>query len=131
MYLKYKDILLSSPEEVLRRVGVSRTFGPTYPSGSGDDELRYPGLWFSFDEDGHAGEKGMAVRQGRGTQGEDRLQEVKKIMVSQKGPGCDGLGRVQDALDEVMECAAMHGDIERAIIKVCVYILCSLPSLND
>lgn len=116
LILKYKETVLSSPEEVLRRVGVSRTFGPTYPSGSGDDELRYPGLWFSFDED--AGRGGVmsgeqVVGQGR-RQSEDRMQEVKKIVISQKGPD----GGVQDALDEVVECAAMHGDIERAIIKV-------------
>lgn len=106
---------------------MSRTFGPTYPSGSGDDELRYPGLWFSFDEDGHRviGEKGMVVRQTGATQREDRLQEVKKIMISQKGPGGDACSKVQDALDEVMECPAMHGDIQRAIIKVrmCPYTI--------
>ncbi|KAF9076744.1 hypothetical protein BDP27DRAFT_1413894 [Rhodocollybia butyracea] len=38
--LRYKDTVLSSTDEVLRRVGVSRTFGPTY---AGDD-LRYPGV---------------------------------------------------------------------------------------
>ncbi|KAJ3566417.1 hypothetical protein NP233_g7018 [Leucocoprinus birnbaumii] len=114
LILKYKDTVLSSTEEVLRRVGVSRTFGPTYPSGSGDDELKYPGLWFSFTEDvgGGGGEK-VVVGQGR-RQSEERMQEVKKIVISQKGPE----GGVQDALDEVLECPAMHCDIERAIIKI-------------
>lgn len=114
LILKYKDTVLSSPEEVLRRVGVSRTFGPTYPTGS--DDLRYPGLWFGFEEDvrpiGVA-----AVQDGGGLKGkqvEDRLQEVKKIIISQKGSD----GKMQDALDEVAECSVMHGDIERAIIKV-------------
>ncbi|KAF9446958.1 UPF0183-domain-containing protein [Macrolepiota fuliginosa MF-IS2] len=116
LILKYKDIVLSSPEEVLRRVGVSRTFGPTYPTGS--DDLRYPGLWFSFEEDVRPIDvgvgKGAHVTGLKGKQAEDRLQEVKKIMISQKGND----GKAQDALDEVAECPAMHGDIERAIIKL-------------
>lgn len=110
LILKYKDTVLSSPEEVLRRVGVSRTFGPTYPSSSGSDDLKYPGLWFSFEEDG-VGIKSDGLK---GQEAEDRLHEVKKIMISQKSND----GKVQDALGEVAECAVMHGDVERAIIKV-------------
>lgn len=41
--LRYKDAILSSPEDVLVRLGVNRTFGPTYPG----DDLRYPGVSFS------------------------------------------------------------------------------------
>lgn len=100
LILKYKDAILSSPDRVLHRLGVSKTFGPTYPSGNGDNGLRYPGLWFGFDDDTEA-----ATRQS-----EDRLQEVKKILILQKDP--------HDPLGEVIECPVMHGDIERAVIKV-------------
>jgi len=101
--LRYKDIVLSSTEEVLRRVGVSRTFGPTYPG----DDLRYPGLWFGFEEDG-------IVEGVKGTRSEDRVQEVKRVLISQKGNN----GNVQDALDEVDECPMMYGDIRQAIVKI-------------
>ncbi|KAJ7665520.1 hypothetical protein B0H17DRAFT_1090776 [Mycena rosella] len=107
--LRYKDIVLSSPEDVLKRVFVSRTFGPTYPC-PGDDlraDLRYPGVWFSFEEDGMG--DGL-----KGIQSEDRMQEVKRVIVSQKE--LDGEDR--DALGELVECAAMDGDISRAIVKV-------------
>jgi len=101
--LRYKDTVLSSTEEVLRRVGVSRTFGPTYPG----DDLRYPGVWFSFEEDGLP--EGL-----KGTQSEDRRQEVRRVLVSQKA--IDGEDR--DALDEVVECPIMAGDVARAVVKV-------------
>lgn len=107
--LRYKDIVLSSPEDVLKRVFVSRTFGPTYPC-PGDDliaDLRYPGLWFSFEEDGMG--DGL-----KGIQSEDRLHEVKRVIVSQK----ELEGEHRDALGELVECAAMDGDISRAIVKV-------------
>lgn len=102
--IQYNNVVLSSADEVLRRVGVSRAFGPTYPG----DELRYPGLWFSFDED--------AITEGLGAPyAGDRMQEVKRILISQIEP--DG-GKVQDALDEVNENAIMAGDLARAVVKV-------------
>jgi Uncharacterised protein family (UPF0183) len=101
--LRYKDVILSSTEEVLRRVGVSRTFGPTYPG----DDLRYPGLWFGFEEDGMG--EGL-----KGTRSEDRMQEVKRVLISQKGND----GKDQDALDEVDECPILYGDIRQAVLKV-------------
>ncbi|KAF8913994.1 hypothetical protein CPB84DRAFT_1758102 [Gymnopilus junonius] len=101
--VQYKDNILSSPEEVLRRVGVGRIFGPTYPG----DELRYPGIWFSFDEDGIG--EGLKVPQ-KG----DRMQEVKRIIISRK----DLDGKIHDVLDEVNECSAMAGELARAVIKV-------------
>lgn len=100
--LRYKDVVLSSSEEILRRVIVSRTFGPTYPG----DDLRYPGLWFSFEEDG--------IGEGlKGAQLEDRMQEVKRVLISQKGND----GKDQDALDEVAESSIMAGDIRQAVVK--------------
>lgn len=104
MTLRYKDIVLSSSgtyrTEPLTRVAVRRTFGPTYPG----DELKYPGLWFSFDEDG------MKTV----SSGEDRMQEVKRVFVSQKARD----GEVQDALEEVREVSVMAGDVRLAVAKV-------------
>ncbi|PPQ68008.1 hypothetical protein CVT26_007371 [Gymnopilus dilepis] len=101
--VQYKDNVLSSPDEVLRRVGVGRVFGPTYPG----DELRYPGIWFSFDED-NIGDGLKVPKTG------DRMQEVKRIIISRK----DVDGKAHDALDEVKECPAMAGELARAVIKV-------------
>ena len=104
--LRYKDAVLSSSEEILRRLGVSRNFGPTYPG----DDLRYPGVWFSFEEDSMGdGLKGTAA------QSEDRMQEVKRVIISQKGLDWDE----RDALDEVAECPAMLGEVSRAVARVC------------
>lgn len=108
MVLRYKDAVLSSPDEIIRRVSVRRTFGPTYPG----DDLRYPGLWFSFEEDGIV--EGM-----KGAHPEDRMQEVKRVLISQKGND----GKAQDALDEVTECPIMTGDIRQAVVKVSIPVL--------
>jgi hypothetical protein len=97
---------LSSSEETLRRLGVSRTFGPRYPG----DDLRYPGVWFSFEED-TLGE-GLKTTTAHP---EDRMQEVKRVIISQKGLERE----TRDALDEVIECPAMFGEVLRAIVKVC------------
>ncbi|KAF8165255.1 hypothetical protein B0H34DRAFT_688473 [Crassisporium funariophilum] len=101
--VQYNNIVLSSKDEVLRRVGVSRAFGPTYPG----QELRYPGIWFSFDEDAIA--EGMKAPHAG-----DRMQEVKRILISQIAPE----GQVIDALDEVNENPVMAGDLARAVVKV-------------
>ena len=107
--LRYKGNILSSTEEILRRVRISRTFGPTYPG----EDLRYPGVWFSFEEDSLTdGLKGATA------QPEDRMQEVKRVLVLQKG--CDG--QEMDALNEVTECDSMLGDISRAVVKVNISI---------
>lgn len=101
--VQYKDNVLCSPNDILRRVGVAKVFGPTYPG----DELRYPGIWFSFDED-ILGE-GLKVHHAG-----DRMQEVKRIIISQIEPE----GKTYDALDEVAECPVMVGDLARAVAKV-------------
>jgi hypothetical protein len=107
--IRYKDAVLSSEDEVLRRVNVNRTFGPTYPG----DDLRYPGLRFSFEESG----RGDGMKSG---QAEDRLQEVKRIIVSQKELDNEG----SDALSEVAECPAMDGDVALAVVKVSFLLIC-------
>ena len=105
--LSYQGIVISSTEEVLRRVVVNRTFGPTYPG----DDLRYPGLWFSFEDDTIADKAPQVL---------DRNQEVKRIFISQK----DNDGKAEDSLDEVKEAPIMQGDIARAIIKVLMSAWC-------
>jgi hypothetical protein len=50
----------------------------------------------------------------KGTRSEDRMQEVKRVLISQKGND----GKDQDALDEVDECPVMYGDIRQAVVKV-------------
>lgn len=108
--LSYKNNVLSSDREVLRRSDVSRNFGPTYP-GEG---LQYPGVSFLFDEDG--------VSEGLKAAGKDeRQREVKRVIVSQTSPDSPET----DALDEVTECPSMDGTIRRVVVKV--YYL-SIPS---
>ena len=108
--IRYKDMILCSAEDPLTRVAVRRIFGPTYPG----DDLRYPGLWFSFEDDG-IGDAMAAIL------AEARMQEVKKVLVSQKNND----GKVQDALDEVSELPVMSGDLKLAVAKV----LNSVPRL--
>ncbi|KAI5833855.1 UPF0183-domain-containing protein [Schizophyllum commune Tattone D] len=104
LVLRYRDKVLSGKDDLLRRVDVSRTFGPTYQG----EDLRYPGLWFSFEDDG----VGEALGKGKAT--EDRKQEVKRIFISQTLDD----GQPRDALDEVLECPAMFGDVARAVARV-------------
>ncbi|KAI0771568.1 UPF0183-domain-containing protein [Trametes elegans] len=103
--LTYKNAILSSSEDALKRVGVSRMFGPTYPG----DDLRYPGISFSFDEDTRAD-----PRKSPTAQPDHRYQEVKRVIISQKSLD----GETRDALDEVAECPAMAGELSRAIVKI-------------
>ena len=103
--MAYKKAILSSNEEVFRRVGVSRMFGPTYPG----DDLRYPGVSFSFEEDG----RGETLKSPVSLP-DDRQQEVKRVIISQKSID----GEQRDALDEVTECAVMAGELSQAILKV-------------
>jgi len=91
--IRFKGKILLAPDHVLRRVDVSRAVGPTYEG----DELRYPGVWFSFDEN--------AVPQGQN-------QEIKSITITQHN------GQDRDALQEVLECPVMCGGVARAVAKV-------------
>ncbi|KIJ70052.1 hypothetical protein HYDPIDRAFT_77123 [Hydnomerulius pinastri MD-312] len=105
--LRYKDSVICSGEEPLVKVQISRTFGPTYPG----DELRYPGVWFSFDDDAIGeGLKGSSPH----SNSDNRSKEVKRIIVTQK-EAQDG---ERDALDEVALCPVMYGDISRAVVKI-------------
>ena len=106
--LRYKDITLSSPKSILRRVDVSRAFGPTY---AGED-LRYPGVWFSFEEDG----RGEPMKPPS-SHPEEKMQEVKRVLVSQKEHDTQ-----EDALGEVAYCPIMDGDIFMAVVKVSIHL---------
>jgi hypothetical protein len=108
--LRYKETVLSSDREVFRRLSVNRTFGPTYAG----EELRYPGIWFAFDDDGRSEPRPIGNRNAQATSGKDRDQEVKTIVVCEKHFD----GKNGDALDEVRECDIMQGDVARAVIKV-------------
>lgn len=105
--LRYKDSAICSGGEPLTKVKISRTFGPTYPG----DELKYPGVWFSFDDDTISeGLKGGSSH----ASADNRSKEVKRIIVTQK----DAQDAERDPLDEVTLCPVMYGDVSRAIVKV-------------
>ncbi|KAF8525321.1 hypothetical protein JB92DRAFT_2877475 [Gautieria morchelliformis] len=103
--LRYKNSILASSDEPLRKSGVTRVFGPTYPG----DVMRYPGVWFGFQEDGEDLNKGSKVGQG-----DDRTCEVRKVVIRQKALEDEA----RDVLDEVCECSAMSGELSSAIVKV-------------
>lgn len=105
--LRYKNAVLSSTDNDLRRVGVSRAFGPTYPG----PDLRYPGISFSFDDEGLSDALSPPSNVPEG-----RMQEVKRILIAQTSPVDDGAER--DALGEVDVCPAMHGELAQATLKV-------------
>lgn len=94
---------------------VSRTFGPTYVG----DELQYPGIWFTFDDDGPTEPRPIGKHVPL-SHGKDRDQEVRRITISEKDFNRD----TRDALDEVRECVVMNGDVCRAIVKVRLGLCC-------
>ncbi|KZW03767.1 hypothetical protein EXIGLDRAFT_758093 [Exidia glandulosa HHB12029] len=112
--LRYKDQIISSwspagndgGDVVLRKKVVGTVFGPTYQG----ETMRYPGIWFGFEEDGEQGKALKAVVSSSPVAGDDRMLEVRRVVVTQK--------EERDALDEVAECAPMLGDVARAVIHV-------------
>ena len=111
--LRYRESILSSPETELRRIGVSLALGPTYDG----PDLRYPGVSFSFDEDpiSHPRTERMNSRKSSGgAEQEDRAQPVRQILIFQTTRN----GEDKDALSEVEECRAMHGELAEAIARV-------------
>ncbi|KAI0347234.1 UPF0183-domain-containing protein [Trametopsis cervina] len=103
--LSYRGKALSAPQELLQRVGVSKAFGPTYPG----EDLIYPGVWFSFKEDGQPEQV-----KSPSPHSEDKAQEVKRVIVSQHSETNDQ----EDVLSEVQECEAMDSELQGAVIKV-------------
>ncbi|KZS98044.1 hypothetical protein SISNIDRAFT_436865 [Sistotremastrum niveocremeum HHB9708] len=104
LVLRYKSVILSSEDQVLRRSGVSRNFGPTYPG----ELMQYPGVWFGFEEDGQTG---VVVKSPT----DDRMQEVKRAVVCQKVE--DG-ERSKDRLDDIQYCEVMNGQISRVVARL-------------
>lgn len=124
--LRYRDSVLSSPQIELRRVEVNLSLGPTYDG----QDLRYPGVSFSFDEDplSHTHTERMNSRKPPGGTGqEDRMQQVKQILISQTTQD----NETRDALSEVDECKAMYGELAEAIVKVSsVLTWCHTPYIS-
>ncbi|KAG8704128.1 hypothetical protein FRC09_003749 [Ceratobasidium sp. 395] len=106
LVLSYKNEILAGPDVVLRRTTVQRTMGPTYKG----ERMRYPGVWFSFDEDTPgAGAAGNATNNGEAN------AEVKRVVITQR-EGEDG--EKEDNADEVLLDPVMYGDVKKAVIKV-------------
>ncbi|KAG8903971.1 SNAP receptor [Tulasnella sp. 403] len=121
LLVKYRDKVVSSTTTttgngsgtVFRRFGVSQVFGPTY-SG---DMMRYPGIWFGFEEDGGIGPVAVSHGHSHGHGTEDRNQEVKRIVVTQRTSE-DVNAPEKDALDEPLECPEMHGELKEVIVRL-------------
>ncbi|GAV98916.1 UPF0183-domain-containing protein [Lentinula edodes] len=92
------DLLFSGKHQRLRTICVRKLRDTSPPKR----------VWFSFEEEGIGeGRKGNAHN-------EDRLQEVKRVLISQKEVDTEQ----GDALGEVAECPIMNSDIALAIVKV-------------
>jgi len=101
----------------LRRGLVHKEFGPTYPG----EAMRYPGVWFAFDEDGiRDGGAAQLLTKKQDTDAErERAQEVKRVVVCQGARVEDGREEGErDGLDEVIECPIMHGELKRAVVRI-------------
>lgn len=122
LIVKYKDKIVSSSGSptgdgrgtILRRGGVNQGFGPTYVG----DVMRYPGVWFGFEEDGVGSPTGIPTSASLGHGKEDRNQEVKRIVVTRRQNEGDGPMQDVDPMEEPTECPEMEGDIARAVITV-------------
>lgn len=106
MILRYKHTIISSPDEVLRRAGVMKSFGPTYEG----DVMKYPGVSFIFEDDASA----ALLRGPKLSADENKRVEVKKISITQRTVGSDEV----DAFDEVQESPVMDGDLRSVVLKV-------------
>ncbi|KAG8956552.1 hypothetical protein FRC04_000030 [Tulasnella sp. 424] len=119
LILKYRDKTVSSTSTttgngtgtVFRKSVVSQVFGPTYPG----DVMRYPGIWFGFGEDGTLGHAGIPTHMAQSP--EERNQEVKRIVVTQRTDADDQVAQEKDTLDEAAECPEMYSDLKKAYVK--------------
>ncbi|KAF8607709.1 hypothetical protein BDV93DRAFT_519726 [Ceratobasidium sp. AG-I] len=107
LVLGYKSEVLSGPDVVLTRTVVQRTMGPTYKG----ERMKYPGVWFSFDEDTPG-----AASAGGGVNTSDGNTEVKRIVITQRQESSEG--EKEESMDEVIPNSVMYGDVKRAAIKV-------------
>lgn len=106
LVLSYKNEILSGPDVALRRTAVQRVMGPTY----GGESMKYPGVWFSFDEDvpGAAGTGNKGNAEGNA--------EVKRVVVTQRKEQTEH-GQEED-VEELVPNSAIYGDIKKAVIKI-------------
>jgi hypothetical protein len=72
--------------------------------------MRYPGLSFSFDEDGPSNGT-------KKSSGEDRLQAVKRLTLTQHSSTSHTQTSAVD-LDLINVCPALDGELERAVFTV-------------
>jgi len=105
------DLVFSPSSQRLTHISLRRLRGPGTVVG---EVMRYPGVWFGFEEDG----VGSAVGHGSGHGKEDRNQEVKRIVVTQRTTSGDDGMQEPDALDEPLECSEMYGDLKRVLVKL-------------
>ncbi|KIJ56608.1 hypothetical protein M422DRAFT_22762 [Sphaerobolus stellatus SS14] len=104
LILRYRNETLASSDQPLRKAGVTKYFGPTYPG----DTMRYPGIWFGFLEDGEE-----MNASSKSTVMEDRNLEVKKIVICQKTSD----GSNENDLAEVKECQVMIGAMAQVVAR--------------
>lgn len=110
---------MSSSDTILKRGSVNKIFGPTYAG----DTLRYPGMWFGFEEDATPdGKRTPKVGDDR-DRDRDRNADVKRVVICQRSPQ----GREIDSLEEVGEQSSMRGELASAVVKVCCTVfLCGV-----
>ncbi|KAG8963958.1 hypothetical protein FRC03_002389 [Tulasnella sp. 419] len=125
LIVRYKEKTISSTPGlingngvVLRRGGVNNVFGPTYAG----ETMKFPGVWFAFDED-HPKET-VGVASGGA---EDRNQEVKRIIITQRGSGLGmdepldavlSKGKEKNLLDDIVHSPAMNGEVKRVVVNL-------------
>ncbi|PVF99968.1 hypothetical protein CPB86DRAFT_774038 [Serendipita vermifera] len=122
--LRYKNVIISSPDETLRRSGVMKNFGPTYEG----DTMKYPGITFLFEDVAGA----AVIRTNRATSpDEQKRTEVKKILITQRGSG----DIEADPFDEVTECSVMDGELQTVKLHahkgIDLYFYPSSPSFTQ
>ncbi|KAG8931337.1 hypothetical protein FRC02_002844 [Tulasnella sp. 418] len=125
LIVRYKEKTISSTPGlingngvVLRRGGVNNVFGPTYAG----ETMKFPGVWFAFDED-HSNETVGVANAGA----EDRNQEVKRIIITQRGSGLGmdepldavlSKGKEKNLLDDIVHSPAMNGEVKRVVVNL-------------
>ncbi|KAJ1308477.1 hypothetical protein OPQ81_004181 [Rhizoctonia solani] len=119
LVLNYKNELLSGPDVVPRRTTVQQMMGPTYKG----ERMRYPGVWFSFEDDvpGTTG----TVNSAEGN------AEVKRVVVTQRQEQSEN--EKEEDSEELVPNSTMHGDIKKAVIKIHdgIYLYFFTPESED
>lgn len=102
--LSYKNEVISGPDVVPHRIAVQRMMGPTYK----DERMRYPGVWFSFEDD-TSGATGV-------TNSAEGNPEVRRLVVTQRQEQSEH--EKEEDLEELAPNPTMYGDIRKAVIKI-------------